>query len=110
MLDWGDNWDGEGSPGYSAATWERAADFLAHSATELWQRHSRAIPVPDIAPGPNGSFDFHWQVSDRELLLNLPANLDSLVDFYGDTSDGESIKGRAHASTVGPWILAWLTR
>jgi len=110
MLDWGENWDGEGRPGYSEDTWSRAREFLLHSTEELWKRHQRAIPVPDIEPGPSGSIDFHWHMDDRELLLNLPGDPNELVDFYGDSSVGESIKGRTHPSTVGPWLLAWLTR
>lgn len=110
MLDWGDDWDGEGSPGYSEETWQRAGDFLMRSTRELWHRHQGVVPMPEIEPGPNGSLDFHWQMEDREMLLNLPAEQDALLDFYGDSSAGEVIKGRAHASTVGPWLLAWLTR
>ncbi len=110
MLDWGDNWDGEGSAGYATETWQRASDFLTNCARELWERHQRVVPVPEIEPGPNGSIDFHWHAGDRELLLNVPADPNEMVDFYGDSSTGEVIKGRAHTSTVGPWLLAWLTR
>ena len=110
MSSWGDNWDGQGSPGYSKATLERAAAFLVQSTRELWQRHQRVVPVPQIEPGPDGSVDFHWQAGDRELLLNLPSDPNEMVDFYGDSSAGESIKGRAYTSTVGPWLLSWLTR
>lgn len=109
MLDWPDNWDGEGSMAYSEAVWRRASDFLTDATRQLWARHQRTIPVPDIEPGPQGSIDFHWQVDGREMLLNLPAEPAEMVDFYGDTSAGESVKGRAHTSTVGPWLLAWLT-
>jgi hypothetical protein len=110
MLDWGANWDGEGGVGYSEEVWERATQFLIQSALELWQRHGRAVPTPSIEPGPQGSIDFHWQLADRELLLNLPVDPEGLVDFYGDTADEEAIKGKSHTSTVGPWILAWLTK
>ncbi len=116
MTTWGGNWDGEESMGYSEATLERASKFLTRCAREVWQRHGRAMPVPDIGPGPGGSIDFHWKTSERELLLNLPANEDGMVDFYGDTSESEAIKGKVYASTVGPSpshserYLVWLLR
>ncbi len=110
MTTWGDGWDGEESLGYSEATMERASNFLTRCAREVWQRHGRVMPVPDIGPGPSGSIDFHWKTSERELLLNLPAGQNDMVDFYGDTSEGEAIKGKVYASTVGPWLLAWLTQ
>lgn len=110
MTTWSDNWDGEGNAGYSDATIEHASAFLTRCSREVWQRHGRAMPVPDIGPGPAGSIDFHWKTSERELLLNLPAEQGEMLDFYGDTSDGEAVKGRVHASTVGPWLLSWLTQ
>lgn len=109
LLDLGDNWDGEGSPGYSEATLVRASYFLIASSVGLWERHGKVMPLPQIEPGPGGSIDFHWQVGTREMLLNLPANSDDMLDFYGDTASGETVKGRAYAATVGPWLLAWLT-
>ncbi len=109
LLDLGDNWDGEGSPSYSEATLERASDFLIASSVGLWEHYGRVMPLPQIEPGPGGSIDFHWQVGAREILLNLPANSDDMLDFCGDTASGESVKGRAYAATVGSWLLAWLT-
>lgn len=109
VLDSGDNWDGEGRVGYSDASLQRANEFLQASSRGLWQRHHRVMPIPEIEPGPDGSIDFHWQVGEREMLLNMPADPGEMLDFYGDTTAGESVKGRAYAATVGPWLLAWLT-
>ena len=36
ILDLPDNWDDEGSPGYSRETWERAAHFVLKNALRLW--------------------------------------------------------------------------
>src|SRR4051812_34276440 len=52
MLAWGDDWDGEGSPGYTEAPWRRATDFLLHTALQLWRGFRVASDVPDIGPGP----------------------------------------------------------
>lgn len=110
MASWDEGWDGEEGPVYAEATLERASHFLTRCAREVWTRHRRAMPVPDIGPGPQGSIDFLWKVGERELLVNLPAETGDLVDFYGDTTTGEAVKGRVHASTVGPWLLSWLTQ
>ena len=84
LLDLPDDWDDEGSPGYAEATWMRAVDFLLHNAERLWQDQGVTVSAPEILPGPNGSIDLHWRVNNHELLLNIPANLDELADYYGD--------------------------
>jgi hypothetical protein len=54
-----EDWDDEGSPGYSESTWRRAVDFLIRQATFAQHIVGRDLPVPKILPGPKGSIDLH---------------------------------------------------
>ena len=94
LLDLPDNWDDEGSPAYAKSTWTRAVDFLLHNAERLWQDQGVVVSAPQILPGPDGSIDLHWRIKNHELLLNIPADPNLLADYYGDTEDGNAIKGK----------------
>ena len=89
ILDLHDDWDREGSVGYDSDTVERATNFLeilAHIA-------ERAIPIPAINPADEGSIDLFWQFGGRDLLLNVPAEMDQLIAYYGEDERGGSISG-----------------
>src|SRR5437016_2474479 len=72
ILSLKDDWDENGSEAYEAATFEQAAEFLISNATRLWKAYSVMLEVPKILPGPDGSIDIHWEIDDRELLINIP--------------------------------------
>jgi hypothetical protein len=110
MLEWDDNWDGDGSPAYDEATLARAADFLMRSSIALWADFRLNSPVPEIAPGPDGSLDLDWQTANRELLVNIPADLDKPATFYGDDKVNTKLKGILDTSADNVWLLMWLTR
>lgn len=109
ILDLPDDWDGAGSPAFAEATWQRAADFLRRCATTLWGREGRAVPVPQILPGPDSSIDIHWQSSQRELLINIPSDNDAPITFYGDDYGRDKRKGQIEEGAPDPDLLAWLT-
>lgn len=109
MLGWGDNWDGEGSLGYTETVWRQATVFLITNANELWARQHRTIPVPQIEPGPNGSIDLHWQADGKELLINVPDDAGGPATFYGDNASAEFVKGSLNTSADAQWLLMWLT-
>jgi hypothetical protein len=110
LLDLQDDWDGEGSPGYAEATWLRAIEFLTSNAKCLKETAGTDIPVPFIEPGPHGSIDLHWRTSTRELLINVPSDLNQLAGFYGDNLAGKSIKGKLNTSENNEWIMLWLMK
>lgn len=108
MLQWPDDWDGEGSPRYEVSTWERAVAFLRGSAERLSQECGLVADVPRIQPGPNGSIDLHWLTAERELLINFPADPSEPIEFYGDGPPNNMVKGRLPDATPKCWLLRWL--
>jgi hypothetical protein len=91
ILDLEPDWDGTGSDAYDADTWNAATGFLAAQAAYALNARAK-IPVPDIAPGPNGSIDLVWQEADFRLLLNVPRGGKS-IGYWGQNRLVE-IKGR----------------
>ena len=110
MLDLPEDWDGEGSPGYEDATWQRAVDFLLSNALRVWTEHGIAVPSPKVRKGPLGSIDLHWRTPSRELLINVPADPEATVDYYGDDgAGGHQVKGTVDPAREGQQLLLWLS-
>lgn len=105
-----DDWDGEGSVGYTLETWRRAATFLLAEATAFWELTEQNIPIPGIQPGPDGSIDLHWLLGKTELLINVPADADEAISFYGDNSRGQKVKGSINANASNQWLMMWLNQ
>lgn len=104
-----DDWDGEGSPRVSQDTWFAALSLLGTIAMRARQRLGLQLLVPRIDPGPNGSIDLHWCLPDRELLINIPADLDRAPSYYGDDIvRTATIEGTLSRFESNSWIAAWL--
>lgn len=108
MLDWEDNWDDEGSVGYSVETWNRATHFLLTMTTRLWMLYGVHLEIPRILPGPDGSIDIHWKTEKHKLLINFPANSGESISFYGDNKSGQVVKGILDLNLNNQWLLIWL--
>lgn len=85
ILDLQDDWDGEGSPGYSRETWERAIAFLRRLVKMA------DIPAPVISPAERGSIDLYWSTDDSSLLINFSP--DDTFDAYFGRNIQRSIIG-----------------
>ena len=109
-----EDWDEEGSPSYSKSTWTRATRFLKKHALSLWQDHRVAIEVPQILPGPDGSIDIRWRTDKRELVINVPANVNEPASYYGDDKEegtDTAIRGKnLDLSASSDWIFLWLMK
>lgn len=103
-----DDWDGEGSAGYSQCVVDRAREFVTRSALETFGKSSVLIPAPRLLPGPDGSVDVHWKTDQWELLVNIPKELDSPAEFYGDDYGSLQIKGRRQVDELTTAISMWL--
>jgi len=115
LLQFEDDWDGDGSSGYSESTWNRAQNFLLKNALQLWRRHKTCFDSPTIQPGPYGSIDLHWRTRKRELLINVSSNLEEPISYYGDDKDEgteNAIRGKNldDASGDTEWIFLWLMK
>ncbi len=89
LLEYEDDWDGEGSIGYEEETWTRAVEFLRR------EQMGRFV-VPSILPGPEGSFDVVWRQAAARLYMNFPRD-DTKAVFFG-TDVGETIRGSSDTS------------
>lgn len=110
LLELTDDWDGEGSVGYSEKTLNKAIKFLEENAKSYFRSSGIWVTAPDICPGPNGSIDLLWKLSDRELLINIPVEENSLADYYGDDLGINTIKGKLDLTEKHEWILTWLMK
>lgn len=114
IMELEDDWDEEGSPGYSQSTWNRAVKFLLANALILWRRHKVCFGAPRILPGPYGSIDLHWRTPKRELLINVPADAEEPASYYGDDREEgteNAIRGKKlDSSPDSEWIFLWLMK
>ncbi len=108
LLALADDWDGEGSPAYAKATWQRATNFLAENAASLYLLFGKWVEAPEISPGPYGSIDLHWQTPARELLVNVPAAASQPATYYGDDRGQNRLKGTLDTAGRNEWLLMWL--
>ena len=110
MLDLDDDWDGEGSPGYAEATWRRAVGIAIESASRFLAVQDELPPAPIIAKGPDGSVDVLWQTGSKKMMVNVPADGES-VAYHGFDPDNpeREIKGLLDPADANGWILSWLT-
>ena len=84
------------------------------NAMKLWRSHQICFDPPKIHPGPEGSIDLHWKSSNRELLINVPANSEDPIGYYGDDRAEETkdaVRGKdLESSKDAEWIFLWLTK
>lgn len=109
ILEWPSNWDGEGSPSFAEETWDRAAKFVRDNAVRLWEDKGQIMEAPEIQPGEKGRIVIEWSLSNRELLVAIPANMNEQAEYYGyDRGRTITIKGNLDtASPQSTWLLQW---
>jgi hypothetical protein len=103
-----DDWDGEGSAGYLQDTWERAVGLLRRYAKSAHTELEMNLGVPRIAPADDGSIDLHWKTTDRQLLINIPADGSQAPTFYGDAREGDNISGSIQSEIMHVLMVSWL--
>ena len=93
-------------------TWQRAVDILAAHTRKVWMYARVKVKAPIISPGPKGSVDIYWLPFPYGLLLNVPANLEEPVTYYGDDAenpDSNYTSGKIQPTEkIDPGVLAWL--
>jgi len=109
LLELGDDWDGDRTPGFSERTWHRAADFVARGATQLLERNGVVTDDVEIMPASDGALGIDWRTATRELLVTIPADPSKDALFYGDDGAGRrTIKGTLDTSAPNRWLTVWL--
>jgi hypothetical protein len=108
LLELPEDWDEEGSPGYSKDTCERATRFLLNHARWFWNRHGIIVDAPRIVAGPHGSIDIYWKDENAELLLNVPADPRKSITCYGDSKSGFKVGGPLKDSDYRRALWSWL--
>jgi hypothetical protein len=104
-----DDWDGEGSKGFSLSTWQRVEHFLLKHANIAETRFDAMLPTPLINPADEGSLDVFWKLASRHLLVNFPAEEGAPITYYGQNTHGDNtIAGRTTAHEQRPDLIAWL--
>ncbi|HEY7031693.1 MAG TPA: hypothetical protein VH482_10215 [Thermomicrobiales bacterium] len=110
MLALGDDWDGEGSPGYAEATWHRTAELVVDAATAHYRQRNMSPPLPIISKGDEGSIDIQWRTAHRNVLINVPAAPDEPATFYAhdDENPQRDSGGEVDAGERNEQLLVWL--
>ena len=108
LLDLGDDWDGDGSPGYDERTWDCAVGCLRRHAEWLRATLKRAMPVPSIDPGPAGAIDILWENDEYTLLLRVPPTAEGSIEFYGRRVAGGETRGHFPQGSMFTPLFAWL--
>lgn len=103
-----DDWDDDGAVRIAENTWRRAVEFLTRYARWIRDDYGKAIDAPDIAPGPDGSVDLHWDYPAYELLVNIPRRPKAMAGFYGDNRGGAFNKGSFDPASANEGLLLWL--
>lgn len=92
--------------------WDRIGNFLRALLTRYLQEFEE-FPNPNIFLDPSdGSYDVHWNTEQFELLLCIPADLNSLVHISGEKfgSPEFEIEARINFEFITEWILDWLKK
>lgn len=105
-----DDWDEEGSKNYEETTWSRSVNWVKEAALTFRKQRGLWVEPPRILPGPEGSIDIHWKTAKRELLINVPENLQEPADYYGCGDPKDTLKGKLDTSLSNEWILVWLMK
>lgn len=92
--------------------WDRIENFLRTLLSRYLQEFGE-LPYPNIfLDSSDGSYDVHWNTEQFELLLCIPADLNSLVHISGEKygSPQFEIEARINFEFITEWILDWLKK
>jgi hypothetical protein len=109
LLKLSPEWDGEeGTQTIDRETLKRATSILRGLADIMWSENSQRIIPPQIGPCQDGSIDLYWNTSTFTLLINVPSIDKGLPDYFGDKSDGVSIKGSIKPDHSLVFLAKWI--
>ncbi len=106
-----DDWDGQGSKGFSEELWQRVIDFLLIIYIRLYKEELHA-PFPLVLPNTDGSLDIDWETETFELLINFSPDPEELVHMYGEKigSPKHEFDVRINRELAGLVVSEWLKK
>ena len=111
ILNLPDDWDDNGAEKFKKETLERVSNLLRSVFQDLWDKMIDA-PFPLISPVPDGSVDINWETDIFELLVNVPAVNNMLVNLYGERLNHpeDEIEVRINYNLVAQYVIPWLIK
>ena len=103
-----DNWDEEGSIGYSKETFERVEQFVLRHASLGAETWGRCFTPPQIAPADHGSIDILWETESMQLLVNVPTDPTERISFYGEDQNRGTFSGQIAPHAARADLVAWI--
>lgn len=111
ILNLPENWDINGAEKFKKETLERVSNLLKKILQELWDQMVD-IPLPLISPVPDGSVDVNWETDKFELLINVPAKGNMLVNLYGErmSHPEDEVEVRINYDMATQYVIPWLIK
>jgi hypothetical protein len=110
LLDLKDNWDREGSSGYSQSTWQRAVSFLVAQWSQFLKEMGHPMEIPSILPDANGSIDLWWDTKEFQLLISIPGSELLPASYYGHKHRKEKIEYAFDSSKPDRRLIRWMAK
>ncbi len=99
-----DNWDNEGSIGYSEDTWKKSIKFIIQYLEWVYSRYpEKILIVPNMFYGKNGGIDFLWEDKGFKMLIRIDKNV-SKGTFYA-TYENQSSEGTFNIDNFKPYMI-----
>lgn len=111
ILNYPNNWDGEGAETFKEETWERSVKLLKNILYNIWEA-LKNFSLPSILPVPDSSIDIHWDTNIFELLINIPSKSKELIHYSGEPNGHpeNEIEGRCIDELVELVLTNWLKK
>ena len=110
LMELEENYDDEDGMPISESCWKRAIGFLINYAVWIQGDSGKIMDTPQINPGPNNSIDISWRNNEYRLLINVPADSQSPIHYYGEDNNGENnIGGTLKDTSVLDYFAIWIS-
>jgi hypothetical protein len=110
LLDWEDNWDGEGAKQFKEETFKRAENFLRECSNYIFQTFSSRLKAPIVGPTHESALQLLWKLPEFKLLITIPEKSDEPISYFGKDEanaklfiEGTYIEG-GHGKGLFTWI------
>jgi hypothetical protein len=107
MLEWPDDWDGEGSPAPTEANLERALDWARNLRREV-ERHGGTLRFSSIGPGAGRAVQVTISLPAHRLVVSVPADPEERVLYYGYEAGAPGRGDELEGSEIRPlarWVV-----